>query len=423
MRRPASASAPCSGLQRSSAYDPPCRWYGLFRKVRSLDRRVAPVDEVVATGHERRLVGEQEADERRDLFRLTEPAQGMPRDEFPPELLRKAGDQRSLDVGRSDAVDAQPLRSVFGGGVLGEPDDAVLRRGIGPITDRGDGSVDGSHVDDRALSRSRLEHRGDLVAHSVEDTAEVDVDHALPVRQVGFARRRRCAADSGVVHRIVERSIGLHHMTHDRLAVLRLGGILDEGAGGPAGLRDLGCDPLRGFAPDVGEDDLGSLGRERLADRLAESGAAAGDDCDLSAESTHGAPRPDSRDLRASMYRVLGWGDAAHSSPVVPKSQVGLTAYGCRSCTLTATMTVLPDISTAPTHPGGERDGDDVVAGGPQGAGLLGSGGTAEEQKACPRYVTVAKSLRAGLERARGALRNLLQCQRVAAPRPRSSDG
>ena len=62
--------------------------------------------------------------------------------------------------------------------------------------------------------------------------------------------------------------------------------------------RDLGGDALRGLEFDVGEDDLRSPGRERLADGHAEPGAAAGDDRDLAAQSIHGAlllgwPRPD----------------------------------------------------------------------------------------------------------------------------------
>jgi hypothetical protein len=49
----------------------------------------------VAAGQERRLVGEQEADERCDFFGPTEAAQRMARDELLPDLLGEAGEQGS----------------------------------------------------------------------------------------------------------------------------------------------------------------------------------------------------------------------------------------------------------------------------------------------------------------------------------------
>jgi hypothetical protein len=66
-----------------------------------LDHRVPAVDEVVTARHERCLVGQQKADEWRDLIRLAESAQRMPAYECLPEFCRKICQQRRLDVRRT----------------------------------------------------------------------------------------------------------------------------------------------------------------------------------------------------------------------------------------------------------------------------------------------------------------------------------
>ena len=123
---------------------------------------------------------------------------------------------------------------------------------------------------DRALARAGLQHRRNLIPHPVQHAVEVDVDDAMPVVQVGISGGRLCAADSGVVHRVVQSSVRLYGVAHHCLTVLRFGRVLQEGTGGASGFLDFGRDPLGGTTLDVGHDDLGSPCSERLANRLAQ---------------------------------------------------------------------------------------------------------------------------------------------------------
>src|SRR5665647_3298225 len=50
------------------------------------------------------------------------------------------------------------------------------------LAERRDLAVDRCHVDDRAALRAGREHGRDLVAHAVHHAAEVDADHAVPLR-------------------------------------------------------------------------------------------------------------------------------------------------------------------------------------------------------------------------------------------------
>src|SRR5690554_869659 len=82
-------------------------------------RGVAAVDQVVTPGYERRFVREEEADQRRHFLRSAEPTQGMTLRQSGADLDRQAREERSIDVGRSDAVDPQSQRPVLRGRVLG----------------------------------------------------------------------------------------------------------------------------------------------------------------------------------------------------------------------------------------------------------------------------------------------------------------
>lgn len=86
--------------------------------MRCSNRRVASIHEVVAACHERRVVGQQKADEWRDLIGAAQAAQRVSRNELLPYVGRQFLQQRRVDVGRTDAVDPQTLRPVFGRGVL-----------------------------------------------------------------------------------------------------------------------------------------------------------------------------------------------------------------------------------------------------------------------------------------------------------------
>src|SRR5690606_33814090 len=79
----------------------------------NLDRRIPPVHQVITPGDEGRLVGQEEADEGRDLLRPAEPPQRVPGDQRLPDLRRQVGEERGVDVGRAHAVDAQPQWPVF----------------------------------------------------------------------------------------------------------------------------------------------------------------------------------------------------------------------------------------------------------------------------------------------------------------------
>ena len=92
------------------------------------------------------------------------------------------------------------------------------------------------------------------------------------------------AADARVVDREVQRAVGVHRVPDDALGVLGAGGVLLDGARRATGAGDLAGHPLGALEVDVGEHHAYALGREVLADRLADAGAAAGDDRDLPVE-------------------------------------------------------------------------------------------------------------------------------------------
>jgi hypothetical protein len=76
---------------------------------------------------------------------------------------------------------------------------------IGAIADRGDRSMDRSHVHDGAAVSARLEHGGYLVAHAIQHAVQVNVDYAIPVLEVHLTRRGLRSTDARVVHRVMQR--------------------------------------------------------------------------------------------------------------------------------------------------------------------------------------------------------------------------
>src|SRR4051812_35344312 len=98
---------------------------------------VPAVDEIVPAGHERRLVGEQKAHERRHFLWPPQSAQWMFRDQRRLDVGGKRGEERRLDIRGTDTVDTKTLRTVLGRGVPGQSDDTVLRCRVCTVADGG----------------------------------------------------------------------------------------------------------------------------------------------------------------------------------------------------------------------------------------------------------------------------------------------
>jgi hypothetical protein len=171
---------------------------------------------------------------------------------------------------------------------LGQPDDPVLRGGVGAEARPGDQAGHRGGVHDVPALAVGLEYGQERV-HAVDDAPQVDAEHPAPVVdcQVGDRGERpdaRVVADH--VHG-TERLDGGAGQIGDALRVAHV-----DGNAGGADLR--GC-RLHGVPLDVGDDHLGALGGEPGGDALADPRSAACHHGDLPVQvgqAAHRSARP-----------------------------------------------------------------------------------------------------------------------------------
>jgi hypothetical protein len=184
------------------------------------------------------------------------------RAKFSWQTLQKGG----LDIGGANAIDSKALRPVLGRCILREPHDAMFGCGVRAIADRGYGAMYRRHVYDRAVLRAGLEHRRDLVPHSVQHSIQVDVNNAIPLAQISFSRSSSCTADAGVVDSVVKCAVRRDGKVHDTLRLICLGGVLLYRARCATTFLDFGGDTVGGFHVNVGEDNRRPVFGEHLPD-------------------------------------------------------------------------------------------------------------------------------------------------------------
>ena len=135
-------------------------------------------------------------------------------------------------------------------------------------------------VDDRAAAVRAHPARGQ--AGERERRRQVDVEHARE-RLGARLQRGRGGADAGVVDEPVEAPVALHDGLDEPLALARVGHVAGDGVDA----RQLALQPREPVGPPRGEHRDRAGGRQRAGELLAEAGAGAGDDDDLSSSESH----------------------------------------------------------------------------------------------------------------------------------------
>lgn len=155
----------------------------------------------LGTGDIRRVVGQQEDHERRDLVSPAGPAQRGERLGGAQERRGRPGQDRGVDLAGVDDVDPDPPARVFERGDAGQAAQRPLARGVGDRVVRGE-RRDRPDVHDRGPGRHQRRQR----LHAEHRTGEVHRERPVPVgdRDLVQARTHR---DTGVVHQAVHRPV------------------------------------------------------------------------------------------------------------------------------------------------------------------------------------------------------------------------
>ena len=129
------------------------------------------------------------------------------------------------------------------------------------------------------------DHPRDEGLDAVRDAEDVDVVYPAPIVWGGVPDVRRGGTDAGIVDQDVARAV----LGEDRLRQCVDGGWIGNVGDDPDDRRGLGADQAfrclveqRLF--DIGEDQVGTLGGERLGQRAADAVRTAGDDDDPAGE-------------------------------------------------------------------------------------------------------------------------------------------
>src|SRR6266550_1706537 len=153
----------------------------------------ATVDEQHLARNERGLVRAEKAYRTGHIVRLAQTAEGSVLEDQPARLFRKDVCELGGDVPGRDRVDAHAAGTELARGRLREPDDARLRSGVVCLAGISMHANDTREVHDR--SRAAAEHLAGDSARGVERTAQICVDHRLPVL-IAHPRAERVAGDS-----------------------------------------------------------------------------------------------------------------------------------------------------------------------------------------------------------------------------------
>ena len=120
--------------------------------------------------------------------------------------------------------------------------------------------------------------------HSVDDPAEVDVDHEVPVLG-GHLVRRTADGDAGVVEQVVDPTRPVDGLVDDLHQPFEVAHVDASALDGRSAGR---CDPPRGsgdgIAVHVGQNDVGTEGRKSSPEGTSDPRRATGHECGRAGE-------------------------------------------------------------------------------------------------------------------------------------------
>ena len=132
----------------------------------------------------------------------------------------------------------------------------------------------GGHVDD--VSEPLAEHDRIGGLYAVDDTAQVDVQNAIPVLELVKADLAH-NANPRVVEDVVQTSLTAERVLDQSLGRSEVGDIQPLGGSLPTGLSDAGSDFLSQLNLQVSQHDQRPSPCQRFAQRAADAGSAARD--------------------------------------------------------------------------------------------------------------------------------------------------
>ena len=125
-------------------------------------------------------------------------------------------------------------------------------------------------------ARAPLDEPSSKCPAAVDDTAEVDVEHPLPLIG-GGVEELACLANARVVHHDVGHAVLGAHLLGEPFDGFGVGHIEHVGVRSPAALDDHRGGVLDGGLVDIADDELGALARECQRGLPADAAARAGD--------------------------------------------------------------------------------------------------------------------------------------------------
>ncbi|MNZ96753.1 hypothetical protein D3C78_1159610 [compost metagenome] len=187
-----------------------------------------------------------------------------------------------LDQARADRVDADAFLGEFNGRRLGQADHRVLGGGVDAHVLHAADTGHRGGVDDSAAALGR--HQRQLVLQALPHALDVDVHDRVELAFVEGRKAVLLAFDAGVVHGVVEATIGGDGLLDHGLGVGFAGHVATDEGRFATGVADQLHGAFAAFGVEVGDDHLQAFGGERQCHCTTDTASGASDQGDLAGE-------------------------------------------------------------------------------------------------------------------------------------------
>src|SRR4029450_2603921 len=246
------------------------------------------VDDHTVAGHKRRLIRTHPENGFGHFLDPTDAPDGMKSGKiilFHIHAIGEPIDHLSVDHGRIDRVDANPLRGVFQSGAFRESDDRMFGRSIDPNSREPDYARDRRAVYDGAAAL--LQHPRDLVLHGKPDAFDINIHHRVEVGFSLLGEWPRVALNTGVVESDIEPAIRRYRVVDQCLDISCDHNIRPPKTRRPTGVTDHRDRFLHALHVAITDYDFRPFASKGDRRRAADSGTSACYQCNFAVKFFH----------------------------------------------------------------------------------------------------------------------------------------